>query len=130
MFNWVLKLHNELQSGINFPTAGLGKTIPYKIETLPLRTCEFCKYDSLYEASLFCFKCKAGWEPCMITGYPLLKQQTVKCKKCQKGALRDAMRSYFNVTKRCPWCAPKQIININVDMQNGIIDANSKQWER
>ena len=73
ILSWVLKLHNEMSSGINFPAAGLGKTIPYQHEEMAVRTCEFCNFNGLYEAALHCLKCKAEWEPCMITGYPLVK---------------------------------------------------------
>ena len=129
MLDWVLKLHNELQSGISFPTAGLGKMIPYTLESLPTRACEFCKFDGLYEASLYCLKCKAEWEPCMITGYPLVSNSTVKCKTCHKGALKEAMVDYFNVTKRCPWCTSKQVINVELG-KGSDFDSSNSPWEQ
>ena len=42
-------------------------------QALPTRTCENCRYEGLYEASLSCPQCKCQWEPCIISGYPLVK---------------------------------------------------------
>lgn len=41
--------------------------------SLPVRTCEYCQYDELYEASLSCPQCKSQWEPCIVSGYPCIK---------------------------------------------------------
>ena len=41
-------------------------------QALPTRCCEFCNSE-IYEAALSCNKCNARWEPCIVTGYPLIK---------------------------------------------------------
>lgn len=42
-------------------------------QNLPCRQCEYCNYDGLYEAALHCPQCNSKWEPCIVTGYPLVK---------------------------------------------------------
>jgi len=75
---------------------------------LPTRTCEFCNFDGLYEAALSCGQCKSTWEPCIITGYPLIRSQSISCKFCNMGALRDAWNDFIGVTMHCPWCSQMQ----------------------
>jgi len=75
---------------------------------LPVRTCEFCNYDQVYEASLQCTQCKNGWEPCIISGYPLIRSQSISCKFCNMGALRDMWNDFIGVTQHCPWCDSMQ----------------------
>ena len=77
-------------------------------QALPTRNCEFCNYDGLYEASLNCPQCKSTWEPCVITGYPLIRSQSISCKFCNMGALRDAWNDFIGVTMHCPWCNQMQ----------------------
>lgn len=67
-------------------------------QALPTRTCEKCNYEGLYEASLACPRCKCTWEPCIVSGYPLLKSQSIKCKFCNMGALRDSWNEFVSVT--------------------------------
>jgi intraflagellar transport protein 172 len=71
---------------------------------LPTRCCEFCNYDGLYEAALNCPQCKSTWDPCIITGYPLVRSNAISCKFCNMGALRDAWNDFIGVTMHCPWC--------------------------
>ncbi len=75
---------------------------------LPTRTCENCHYEGLYEASLSCPQCKCQWEPCIISGYPLIKSQSIKCKFCNMGAIRDYWNDFVQVTMHCPWCNSMQ----------------------
>jgi len=77
-------------------------------QQLPCRSCERCGYDQLYEASLFCPQCKSQWEPCVISGYPLIKSQAIRCKFCNMGALRDSWNEFVGVTQHCPWCNSMQ----------------------
>ncbi|CAD8094928.1 unnamed protein product [Paramecium sonneborni] len=69
---------------------------------LPTRQCD-CGYQ-IYDASLRCFKCKQTWEPCIITGMPLLKNQSINCQSCGRGALKDAWNTYLQAYPTCPWC--------------------------
>lgn len=77
-------------------------------EALPTRVCEFCGYEHVYEASLKCPQCQNGWEPCIISGYPLIRSQAIHCKFCNMGALRDMWNDYVGVTQHCPWCNSMQ----------------------
>ncbi len=71
------------------------------------RYCEQCD-NQIYEGSLTCNVCRCGWEPCIITGYPLIKTQAIQCKICNKGALRDYWNDYIQATMHCPWCKSMQ----------------------
>jgi intraflagellar transport protein 172 len=86
--DWVLQINMEGDVGQN----------------LPCRTCEHCNYDGLYEASLSCPQCNAHWKPCIISGYPLVKSQSIQCKFCNMGAIRDYWNDFIGVTQHCPWC--------------------------
>lgn len=77
-------------------------------QQLPTRTCEFCNFNGLYEASLFCPQCNSQWEPCIITGYPLVRSQAMTCKFCNMGALRDSWNDFIACTQHCPWCNSMQ----------------------
>jgi intraflagellar transport protein 172 len=90
--DWVLQIN------VNFDIGG----------QLPVRTCDKCTNDNLYEASLHCRSCNSQWEPCIITGYPLIKSQTIRCKFCNMGALRDDWNDYVSVAQHCPWCNSMQ----------------------
>lgn len=71
--------------------------------SLSKRYCENCD-NSIYDAALTCPSCRCGWEPCIITGYPLIKSQAIQCKFCNKGAIRDYWNDYIQATMHCPWC--------------------------
>lgn len=75
--------------------------------SLSKRNCEFCGFEC-YEASLTCPNCRAGWEPCIVSGYPLIKSQAISCKICNKGAIRDLWNEYIQKTMHCPWCKSMQ----------------------
>lgn len=77
-------------------------------QALPTRQCDKCGYEHLYEASLNCPQCKTTWDPCIITGYPLVKQHSIKCKFCSMGAIREYWNDFVGVTQRCPWCSNMQ----------------------
>lgn len=46
-------------------------------KNLPCRQCEYCSFEGLYEASLSCGQCNSVWEPCIVSGYPLVKANTI-----------------------------------------------------
>jgi intraflagellar transport protein 172 len=77
-------------------------------KSLPTRCCEYCQFDGLYEASLHCPQCNSGWEPCIVSGYPLVKANSISCKFCNMGALRDHWNDYIDVFQNCPWCNSMQ----------------------
>jgi len=80
---------------------------PEAQEGLSKRSCEQCGY-MVYEASLACPNCRSQWEPCIVSGYPLVPSQAVQCKLCGKGALRDFWNDYIAATMHCPWCKSMQ----------------------
>ncbi|KAJ3216179.1 hypothetical protein HDU67_009828 [Dinochytrium kinnereticum] len=51
------------------------------------RDCEECS-TKIYDASLSCYNCKTSNEPCIITGYPLLRNR-VRCNGCARFANKD-----------------------------------------
>lgn len=58
----------------------------------------------VYEASLINPFNNQTWSPCIITGYPLLREKMITCKFCGKGAIREDWNDYVEVTQQCPWC--------------------------
>ena len=55
---------------------------------LPSRVCEKCSKQT-YEAALECHHCHTTCTPCIVTGYPVLKKERVKCKSCNKEANKN-----------------------------------------
>jgi len=76
-------------------------------QSLPTRRCDNCGGE-IYECSLSCQHCSAQWEPCIITGLPLVKTNAVHCKICNKGAIREHWNDYIQATMHCPWCKSMQ----------------------
>lgn len=76
-----------------------------KIEKdLPTRSCEGCR-ALIYEGCLTCPKCKHEHEACVLTGAPLLKGNSVACRSCGKGGLKEFWPIYQQNFANCPWCA-------------------------
>ena len=79
-------------------------SINQKVEQiLPTRQCENCG-QSIFEASLRCNHCKNASEPCIISGYPLVKGQIFNCQCCGKGGLKEYWNLYLQAFANCPWC--------------------------
>ena len=76
-------------------------------QSLPTRRCEHCSGE-IYECSLYCPHCRAQWEPCIVTGLPLVKSDSVQCKICNKGAIREHWNDVISATMHCPWCKSMQ----------------------
>ena len=76
-------------------------------KSLGTRNCEQCG-NEVYEASLVCQHCRVSHEPCIISGYPLVRSQMISCKICSKGAIRDYWNDYISATMHCPWCKSMQ----------------------
>jgi intraflagellar transport protein 172 len=76
-------------------------------QSLPTRRCEQCG-DDIYECSLFCQHCRIQYEPCIISGMPLVKSDAIHCKICNKGAIREHWNDYIQATMYCPWCKSMQ----------------------
>jgi intraflagellar transport protein 172 len=80
---------------------------PSNSQALSLRPCENCGTD-IYEASLWCHNCKYENEICIVTGYPVLKNNKIQCTSCTKPSNRDDWNKYLMKTKACPWCENPQ----------------------
>lgn len=86
----------------------LGVTMdPSAARSLPNRRCEHCGAE-IYECALTCNNCMASWEPCIITGLPLIKSNAVHCKICNKGAIREHWNDFIAATMHCAWCKSMQ----------------------
>uniref|UniRef100_A0A7S1KTE2 IF140/IFT172/WDR19 TPR domain-containing protein n=1 Tax=Percolomonas cosmopolitus TaxID=63605 RepID=A0A7S1KTE2_9EUKA len=72
-------------------------------QSLPKRTCTSCGH-SIYEAALSCSKCNTTYEPCIVTGYPVLTSTKISCTHCYKPANRNDWNSYIMKMKNCPHC--------------------------
>jgi intraflagellar transport protein 172 len=72
-------------------------------DALPTRPCDKCS-TPIFEAALTCFKCKTKYEPCILTGYPALYSNSVKCRTCAKPAIKDNWSIYLTMFANCPWC--------------------------
>jgi intraflagellar transport protein 172 len=76
------------------------KSVENKLSTRP---CDGCKTD-IYAASLECHQCKMKYEPCAVTGYPVLRNEKVNCKTCGAAANRDDWNTWIAAFKTCAWC--------------------------
>jgi intraflagellar transport protein 172 len=88
--DWVLQINME----------GVGGTLPTRVN-------EYTNTE-IYEAALVDQNSNTSWEPCIISGYPLVKSQAIQCKFCSMGALRDHWNDYIAVFQNCPWCNSMQ----------------------
>jgi intraflagellar transport protein 172 len=77
------------------------KSVENKLTT---RQCDGCKTD-VYVASLVSVNgCKMKYEPCVVTGYPVTRNDKVNCKTCGASANRDDWNTWIAAFKTCPWC--------------------------
>ncbi|KAJ3290304.1 hypothetical protein HK104_006864 [Borealophlyctis nickersoniae] len=70
------------------------------------RDCEDCG-TKIYDASLECGNCQAKAEPCVVTGYPVLRNK-VKCSTCSRPANKDDWNKFVMIERVCPWCGAAQ----------------------
>merc|ERR1719428_1133753 len=76
-------------------------------QKMDTRQCDSCKAD-IYAGTLVCPKCNCKHEPCVVTGYPVLKRSRVECSNCGAAANRDDWNAYLLKSKVCPWCVVPQ----------------------
>ena len=60
--------------------------------------------NDVYEACLFNPNKGEQYDPCIVTGYPLLRSNMITCKFCNKGAVREYWNEYVTEAQKCPWC--------------------------
>jgi intraflagellar transport protein 172 len=71
--------------------------------------CDNCS-AKIYVASLVCpKKCGAQYQPCIITGYPVMKGEMVECTRCKGQANRNDWNDYISKFKNCPKCGDRQL---------------------
>lgn len=102
----------------NFPEAKreeardwvLSMSLDQKVQQdIEIRSCEICS-ASVFSGSLICFGCQAKLEPCIVTGFPVLKNR-VSCTVCKKNANKDDWNKFVMSEKVCPWCGSQQTPN-------------------
>lgn len=78
--------------------------VQQKMDTRP---CDKCRAD-IYAANLSCPHCSTKYEPCVVTGYPVLKRSKIECSCCRAPANRDDWNQWVLLFKVCPWCTEPQ----------------------
>ncbi|KAL7748888.1 hypothetical protein RI367_005801 [Sorochytrium milnesiophthora] len=71
------------------------------------RKCDNCSVE-IYDASLVCYNCEAVWEPCIVTGYPIVRNM-IRCSNCSMASCKDDWNKYIIQEKACPWCNTAQM---------------------
>ncbi|OMJ93989.1 hypothetical protein SteCoe_2903 [Stentor coeruleus] len=89
--DWVLQVSQDRKVEQNFSFCG----------------CENCG-SQMYVASLKCFNCNNGYEPCLITGYPVFRKTQVTCSNCYKLANKEDWNQFLAANSACPWCSSIQ----------------------
>lgn len=74
---------------------------------LNTRVCENCGIDT-YEASLRCHSCKQSYDSCIVTGYPITRNNKINCTVCGKAANREDWNKWLMKTRVCPYCENPQ----------------------
>lgn len=73
-------------------------------QKMDARPCDKCRVD-IYIGTLVCNLCQTTYEPCAVTGYPVLKRTRVECSNCKAAANRDDWNNWLSTfNKKCPWC--------------------------
>jgi intraflagellar transport protein 172 len=82
-------------------------------QALAMRLCDHCAKNT-YAAGVTCHSCKEAKDPCVVTGWPVLRETKVQCTSCQKPANRDDWNAWIGKTKMCPWCnsAQNQVLGV------------------
>jgi len=76
-------------------------------QKMDMRPCDKCA-QPIYIGTLSCPHCQTKHEPCVITGFPVLKKNAVACTVCKVSANRDDWNLYVQGSKECPWCQSPQ----------------------
>merc|ERR1719454_2850529 len=76
-------------------------------QKMDLRQCDKCRAE-IYTATLNCPKCGYKHEPCVVSGYPVLKRSRIECSNCHCAANRDDWNLWVQAHKTCPWCNAPQ----------------------
>eukprot|EP00929_Paragymnodinium_shiwhaense_P046200 TRINITY_DN2351_c0_g3_i1.p1 TRINITY_DN2351_c0_g3~~TRINITY_DN2351_c0_g3_i1.p1 ORF type:complete len:1765 (+),score=574.01 TRINITY_DN2351_c0_g3_i1:160-5454(+) len=82
----------------------MDQSVQSKMET---RKCEKCGTET-YNAALCCHSCQHKSDPCIVTGFPVLRKTRVECTSCRSGANRDDWNAWLSLFRVCPWCNVSQ----------------------
>jgi len=82
----------------------MDQSVQQKMDTRP---CDKCRAD-IYTANMSCPQCSTKYDPCVVTGFPVLKRSRVECSCCKAAANRDDWNLWLQTFKTCPWCAEPQ----------------------
>mmetsp|Transcript_17930 Transcript_17930/g.51630 ORF Transcript_17930/g.51630 Transcript_17930/m.51630 type:complete len:974 (+) Transcript_17930:3-2924(+) len=86
----------------------LGWSMDQSVQQKPdMRQCDKCRTE-IYIANMVCPSCQTGYEPCVVTGYPVSKKSRVECTHCRSAANREEWNLWVQHYKTCPWCASPQ----------------------
>mmetsp|Transcript_2625 Transcript_2625/g.6756 ORF Transcript_2625/g.6756 Transcript_2625/m.6756 type:complete len:1758 (-) Transcript_2625:76-5349(-) len=77
------------------------------VQRMDTRPCDKCK-EEIYVACISCPKCQHKHEPCVVTGFPVVKGKKVECSNCKAPANRDDWNAWLQAFKVCPWCSAPQ----------------------
>lgn len=75
-------------------------------QKMDMRSCDKCG-QATYTGGLSCHHCQHKYDPCVITGFPVLKN-AVSCTVCKVSANRDDWNLWVAASKECPWCQSPQ----------------------
>ncbi|CAG9326113.1 unnamed protein product [Blepharisma stoltei] len=76
-------------------------------QKLSTRHCDSCGAE-IYIANLQCPNCGFAWEPCLITGFPVMRGSEVACTNCDRPANKNEWNAYLLSNSSCPWCSSIQ----------------------
>ncbi|CAE7947674.1 ift172 [Symbiodinium sp. KB8] len=76
-------------------------------QKMDLRPCDKCGAH-IYTGAATCPHCGTVSEPCIISGFPVLKKTRVECTVCHSAANRDDWNIWVQMFKECPWCSSPQ----------------------
>jgi intraflagellar transport protein 172 len=82
----------------------MDQSVQQKMDTRP---CDKCRKE-IYAGSLQCPHCSQTYEPCVITGFPVIKKNRVECTRCKVAANRDDWNEALQIFKACVWCNSPQ----------------------
>jgi len=76
-------------------------------QALDQRPCDKCRAE-IYKATLTCKKCSHEYEPCVVTGFPVLRKTKVECTNCKAVANKEDWNAWHQAFGTCPWCSAPQ----------------------
>jgi len=76
-------------------------------QTLARRRCPKCS-QAIYEGTLRCPECRMNFDPCIVSGYPIVPAERVECTQCRHPAQKQAWNQWVASQKTCPFCGAMQ----------------------